>query len=225
MRIKTWTGVSSLVVACNPTFAPPVRSVHDGAPGRLTNNQGDVTVALTTEATGGASLSLPVAPNTHIEVSGDVSPYWTMAGMGLRFTHPTMGNGFVRDLELGLGGGVGGTLCGNHAQQPLTLNCDGSGATWDGRSAAQRAATGAYLGGGIGRRWGIFTLFGRARVQGSVATDLPVTFWWSTLGGGELRLGPINVYLALGLAGYYDRMDNAAGALAEGGLAIPFNLD
>ncbi len=222
MRIKTWLGVASMVAACNPTFAPPVRSVQYGAPGRLSDNQGEVTAAITTESSGGASLSLPVAPDTHIELSGDFSQYWTMASMGLRFTHPTVGNGLVRDLEVGIGGGVGGELCGNTSTRPpTTVPCQ---SLWDGYTSSQRAAAGAYLGGGIGRRWGIFTLFGRARVQGSTATDVPATFWWSTMGGGELRLGPINLYLALGLAGYIDSADNAAGGLAEGGLSIPFNL-
>jgi hypothetical protein len=111
-------------LACNPTFAPPVRATHYGAPGRL--QAGQLEIGATAGGTGGQSaggpqLSYAIRDWVAIEGGSNLAltseqQNWAMGYLGPRFTytpHRGQPSRLILDLELGVGGGVGGIVSGS----------------------------------------------------------------------------------------------------------------
>jgi hypothetical protein len=165
-------------------------------------------------------VGLPVGGSVRLEVNVDASEHWVLGLAGVRASH-RLGRNFTLDGELGAGVGRGGERCGNN--NDLTASC-AAGAV-DGRTALGRVAGGGYGGLGLGYRvvsW--LDLFTRARVQGSTATNIPATLWWSVFAGPELRLGVVNFYLGAGWAGYVNDAENNDGLVLELGASVPFTV-
>lgn len=201
------------LAACNPTFAPPVRSGIYGAPGRLREATFEVGGSGTQRGTGGLFEGFVVAPGLAVEVGGELSALdtdgrWAMGWVGARYSIDQLrdeaGDGFSADVEAGAGAGVGGRL---H---------DDDTAWFD------RPAGGGYLGSGVAWHSEWFAAFGRARIQVTGAVDVPATLWWQALLGPEAAIGPVSVYLALGWAGYTNEADANNGGLLDTGVSIHF---
>lgn len=208
-----------LVAGCNATYAPPIRSTHYGAPGRLAPGQGEVALAAGNRAHGTLGVGLPVGGSVRVEGNVDVSEHWVMGLAGLRATHRLGDSGLVLDGEGGLGIGRGGERCGNNTD----LNATCAAGMADGRSALGRLAGGGYAGAGLGWwpvRW--FALFGRGRAQVATATNVPATLWWSTLAGPEFQIGPVALYAGAGWAGYVNDVEHEDGLILELGAALRF---
>jgi hypothetical protein len=211
------TLLSSAVIlglGCAPTFAPPIRSTHYGAPARVAPGEVEISGAGSAYLTAGVYAGLPIAEDVQLEVGSDFAAPdqeggWRLGVGGLRYTHAPKvrerGFGGAFDIEGGLGFGAGG------------VNSDRSGPD------TGKTAFGGYFGMGAGvhvsRR---VALFARGRAQLSTATGVPTTFWGSGLFGPELTFGPASFYLATGLAGYSNDLDGIAGLAMEGGLSFHF---
>jgi hypothetical protein len=211
----------ALLLGCNATYAPPVRSTHYGLPGRLAPGQGELAVAMGGPNThGSASLSIPIASNVRVEGTYDLSETWHIGSAGVRGTIP-LGGIWYSDLEGGVGAGVGGERCANH--RDTTQVCAAGAA--DGLRANERFAYGGYLGGAVGLRpWRAAGFYVRVRAQLSAAQNIDPTFWGAALLGAEFALGPVRTHLAGGAVTYVNRAESQAGALVELGISVPFSL-
>src|SRR6478672_10153729 len=106
-----------LLAGCLPTYAPPVRALHAGMPGRLGGGQlevGGTVGGVTVPETGGPHLALGLSDRMSIEAGGNfdfLSGKWAMGWGGARLcTWKGLGIGrkvFI-DVELGTGYGAGG---------------------------------------------------------------------------------------------------------------------
>lgn len=202
-----------LTAACNPTFAPPVRSGVYGAPGRLADASFEVGGSSTQHGTGGLFEGFIVAPGLAVEVGGELSALnddakWAMGWVGARYTMDHLrqesGNGLSADVEAGVGAGAGGRLYDDATE-------------W-----FDRPAGGGYLGTALGWHAEWFTAFGRARIQLTGARDVPVTAWWQAVIGPEAAIGPVSIYVAIGWEGYTNRSDSHNGGLMDVGASVHF---
>lgn len=206
--------------ACNATYAPPVRSLHYGMPGRLSAGQGEVAVSGGIPGRGGAMVGLPIARGLTVEGNYDGSENFHMGSLGLRETL-RLNPMWAIDFEGGGGLGVGGERCGNSSD--TTTVC--SAGTADGRSVFDRLAYGGYLGAGVGfQPWRVVGFFARIRGQLTGATNIPATGWVSAVGGVEFHGGPLRIYLAAGGFALFNNAYNDQNWLAELGLSVPFTL-
>lgn len=209
--------------ACNPTYAPPVRSTHMGAPGRLQPGMTGLADGVGLYLNNGPTLSVGLgdAP-VHLELGGDFArSAWAMGSIGVRYTLSDrerlndgwFGAGPSFDAELGVGAGVGGE---RGTSQPGTAPSGAEPVDWD-----ERRAYGGY--GGVGFGWHVcrwFSPWMRTRAQLTTAEQVPHTVWLSGMAGGELDFGPVAIYTGIGGAGYLNRIDEEGGLLFEGGLSI-----
>ena len=216
--------VPAVLAGCSPTFAPPPQSTHYGAPGRLRPEDGELAASLGTEGNFAGTVALPLAPDVRLEIGGDAGRSWILGQTGLRlglFDTP-LNEGSIRiagDATVGGAFGRGGELCGNQAPDS---GCDGT-ASADGLPWHQRYAYGAWLGMGVGLHIDWFTPFARATVRISDATGVPTTTWLSFAGGIEIDLwDTVDVYAAMGWAGYDNADDTNSTLFLEAGLSIPF---
>jgi len=215
---------------CNPTYAPPVRAVQYGAPGRV--RQGDVeiggTMAGVYNPTGGSLyvaaglrdwVSLEAGSTFVVAPTGPTPlPESIMGWVGPRFTLPRRPDGvsLLLDGELGLGAGAGGELC-------ITVSGGRVVCEPDGRRWFNRAAFGGYQGGGLGFGVAWFSLYGRARVEESVATAIPVTYWPSAMLGLGFELTPrLSVDVGGGYLGYFNEASSINGWFYQAGLSARF---
>jgi hypothetical protein len=200
------------VAGCDPYYAPPLRAVQYGAPARL--EEGRVEVALDA-----AGLIAPDVLSPHLgvgirdwvalEVGGNVAAYggkqaWALGFVGPRFSwapHRERRIHLIGDLELGVGAGVGGVRDGNEP----TNECDAC----DGLIGYDRVAGGAYGGVGIGAQIAWLSLYGRARVEATTATNVPATLWPSLSLGLEANVHKrVALTLAGGYIGYANTQDH-----------------
>lgn len=209
---------------CNPRFAPPVRTSHYGAPGKLKSGQIEVGGAGNIFGTGGPELSYSLRDWLQIELGSDLSfleknPKWAMGWGGVRLTHTQnstihANERMAWDIELGGGAGAGGE---NHCSSQET-DC-----SFDSRAWSDRLAWGGYAGLGVGFHKSWYSLFLRARAQFTSASDIPATFWFSgMLGIGSQIANHFNWYLAGGGAGYTNSKDSEGGVLGEIGMSVQF---
>lgn len=223
----TTVGALALVVAaagCAPSYAPPPRTAHDGAPGRLA--PGEAGLGGTFTAGGGSSgearIRLPAADRLWLEAGGTFGENFALGTLGARVTAFDSGRMPVRlvvDVDFGVAGGAGGVLCGN--KQSGESGCDGGLASPDGRGWHDRLAFGAYAGSGVALHVTRgFAPYARVRVQASEATNVPVTFWLSGVLGVDLRYRVVSWYGAIGAVTFVNDLDDEAGLLLETGLTF-----
>jgi hypothetical protein len=215
--------------ACNPVYAPPVRAIHYGAPGRV--HEGEFEIGGTM-----AGVSRPTAGELHLayglhdwaslEVGGTFVAYpvskndnfSVMAWAGPRFTLPRKPNGasLLLDAELGVGAGVGGELC--QAQPNGNTMCDPDQRRW-----SDRTAIGGYQGVGIGAGYRWFSIYVRGRVEQSTSTLIPVTYWPSAmLGVGFDFTRSVSLDAGAGYLGYRNVSDTYDGFFYQAGLSVRF---
>jgi hypothetical protein len=217
--------VSMFLAGCGASFAPPIRSVHGGAPGRLGANDLDIGGGATFvtakgspgAATGGLYLAYAVKEGVQLEAGTDHSlAVWSLGYMGARFTPWRQRQGAVRgalDLETGAGLGAGGKRC---VPRESDGQCVGDGLSWTARLAG-----GGYLGMGIGMHAGSFALFARARGQATSALGVPLTIWGSGVAGAEVSLAPtVRFWASGGMGGYWNRLDAQRAPILELGLSF-----
>jgi hypothetical protein len=186
--------LSSLIVlsGCNASFAPPIRSGQDGAPGRT--HQGELEGSGTADygLSGGPNLSYTVTDHVAVEGGVEANENWALgyAGTRLTATHRevasdrSLGAGPAADLGVGLGAGAGGV------GKPVENH------------PFQNPAGGSYLTLGAAYWFPYVSLYTRTRLEQSFAANLPPTFWWSVTGGLELWYGPVSIFAATGGFGY-----------------------
>ena len=239
-------------LACNPTFAPPVRAIHYGAPGRLQSGQlevGGSAGGFSVPTVGGPQIGYAIRDWVAIEAGGNLAlvseqQNWTMGYLGPRFTytpHRGRANRLILDLELGAGAGIGGTINGNVCStnstraggsagtpMPCTATSPTQGAIpllWDGRQWSDRFAYGGYQGVGLGGRFHFFSLFVRARIEESAAQGVPLTLWPSVMGGFEFdAYHRFIIGGSVGYLGYFNQVESNSGVVYQINLAALFNL-
>lgn len=217
---------AAIALGCNPTFAPPVRLGHGGGAGRVAPTHGAVFASGGLGGFGTLGVMIPLPDDFHLEATGNAWQYGATGTLGARYTHRA--GRLAMDGELGAGGGVGGTLCGD--DEAAGVPCDGVSASRpggtlraDGLDVWGRYTFGGYAGVGIGARvWRSIGVFGRARVQLSQARNIPTTFWASALGGVEGTLGPFDLYAGAGWAAYFHEFGRDNTFLLEAGVVLPF---
>jgi hypothetical protein len=219
--------VGVMLGGCAPTYAPPVRSPHYGAPGRL--SEGDVEVAggaagFFSPTAGGGWLGYGVRDWISVEAGADGSELgWGMGYAGVRLTHAPRRDAKFHaafDFETALGAGAGGSRCGNKNKDEEASSCDGNG-TPDGRSWRERGAGGAVVGGGAGYHLGPAAGFVRGRLQLTGATNVPATLWSSVHAGLQFRIArTVDLFSSFGHSGYYNQIDHLHGWTLDFGLAI-----
>jgi hypothetical protein len=216
---------------CTPVYAPPVRGVAYGAPGRV--QAGDVEIGGTMAGVyapnaGSAHIAVGVHDWVSLEAGGTFAAAPTgpqsgslvmaMGWIGPRFTLPRRpyGVSLLLDAELGLGAGVGGELCASNAKE-VTV-CDR-----DHLSPSSRGAFGGYQGMGLGLAYRWFSFYGRTRLEESAATGLPTTYWPSAMLGFGFDLAPkVSLDIGGGYLGYFDTKDSQSGWFYQTGLTVRF---
>lgn len=181
---------------------------------------------------GALGVALPLGEALHVEAQGDGSEYSATGSLGLRYTHRA--GRLAMDGEFGLGGGVGGAICGNNPDPRAVCSegtvVDAMGQRHsDGRDAWGRALVGGYAGVGLGGHpWRVLGFYARVRLQLSrelgVERGAPTTLWATAMGGLHAVLGPVQLFAALGWMAYFNERDQTNGALLEGGIVIPFRV-
>ncbi|MDD5308613.1 MAG: hypothetical protein PHU25_14945 [Deltaproteobacteria bacterium] len=222
-----------LAVACSScTFAPPIRSVHGGAPGRVSAREVEVGAAAnlypgvrwereTSTPWLSPALSYGIVDTIAIEAAADVTTFWRMGSLGLRLT-PLQKKDKLRrfsyDFEIGGGAGVGGALyC-----EDDTNDCKGNYKE-DKRDSMERIAAGGYAGVGFGYRWSWFGVFLRGQYQLTGATNVPLTQWLSFAAGPQFTIfDGVYIYAAGGMWGWVNQMDDGHDGLAEIGTSVVF---
>lgn len=181
------------MTACFPSYSPPVRALHAGMPGLLSDRQLEVGVSL-----GGylypsvvvPHLSLGLRDGFAFELGGNfnasASTSWAMGWSGARLTlekHLGIARKLYADFELGTGFGAGGSDGGT----PPTA--------WH-----RLLIRGLYGGTGLGMRVGHFGFYGRLRLDVASGDRTAATYWPSAIVGVEARIAH---HLVFGLAGGY----------------------
>jgi len=203
-----------LLAACAPTYAPPVRAIHGGAP-RPTLGSLQIDVADADGVVPGVAGRLPLSEHLAAEVGGDVAAdfapdlgaSWKMGHAGLRAS-TALGDRLAADLDLGGGVGSGGA----HAV-----------AGEDNSKAANALAWGGYLGAGIGGHGDLVGLYARTLVELTASRDdrLPITRWGSLIGGVQFGSGGgARVRIAAGAAVYDNQREARAAPILEIGLEL-----
>lgn len=201
MQRTTGLLLLALLPSC-VSYAPPVRSLTYGAPGRL--RQGDLEIAggaagiIAPGSAGGGWLAYAVRDWASVELGVDASRNtWAMGFLGGRFTHAPKRERKLHgalDGEVGVGMGAGGeAYCAYSSTSP---RCDH-------RNWNQRVAFGSYLGGGAGYHFSWFALYARGRIQQSMSDGLPATVWGTLHGGLQFRIArTVDLFGGTGLSGF-----------------------
>jgi opacity protein-like surface antigen len=214
--------------SCSPyAFAPPIRSTHYGAPGKLEPGQIEIAGAFnaTPALSGGPQLSYAVNEWFQVEAGGELSDgAWGLGFAAARFTPVNARRGIFRlavDIDLGVGIGLGGELsCLEEEegveQPPRCLENQEHPREWN-----ERLAAGSYVGGGIAFHVSFFSIFARGRVQVSFSEGLPMTLWGSSVVGLAFDiLSWVDLYGAVGVAGLHNDMFAVTGFIAEVGVSV-----
>ena len=209
-----------IVGACSPAYAPPIRGLHSGMPGRLAAGQlelGGTAGGYILPTAGGPHLafgftdSLLVEAGANLNLVEGVTSNWATGWAGVRLTREKpLGHGLrlVGDLELGAGAGVGGRI-----------NADA--AEW-----TKLGAVGIYEGFGVGVQWRALGLYARGRLDAAASSRAPTTLWPTAMLGLEVR--PTR-WLAIGAgggyAGYWNDRDHLVSAwFYEAQVALIFDV-
>jgi hypothetical protein len=209
-----------LAGACAPTYAPPVRTIHGGAPGHL--DHGDMEIAGASSGVfwpwgmGGGTVGYAIAPSLVVTGGVDGGSEHVLGWAGVRapfrwYLRPRIS--LVGEGELGLGAGVGGAN-----------RCDRSECERDDMKWYRRPAGGGYLGAGGAARFGPISIYTRARAQLTGAENVPATQWASVFGGlhGHI-LDRADLWVGTAYAHYSNGLDSASGIVTEIGLGFRFS--
>lgn len=221
---------ATLVLACAPTYAPPLRTIHGGAPGRLDPGQMEIgggslgVGAVPGGVGGGGGLGYAVRPHLAVEGGVDGATSWTMGWGGVRVPYRWRTSQrwltFAADGSLSVGAGVGGSRCSEGSEGQSTP-CD---ADLDGLHWYRRMAGGGAIGAGAAMRLGPVSLFSRGRLQIVGARNIPATQWASAMGGVHVHiLHRADLWWSMGVAHYANAQDSAWGTISEVGLAFRFD--
>jgi hypothetical protein len=195
---------------CNATYAPPIRGYMYGAPARLTEGRvevGGTAGGLVTPNIGGPHVAVGIRDWVALEAGGNLQllgggdDRWAMGFVGPRFSFAPRRDApvhLIADLELGLGAGVGGILHGGDGPSDQCPQCDE-------RRWTDRVAWGGYQGFGLGAQIHWFSIYMRAHLEESTATNIPTTLWPSLSIGFEAN---IKRRAAITLGGGYFGYDN-----------------
>lgn len=222
---------SMVALVCAPTFAPPVRTIHGGAPGRLDAGQMEVgggslgLGAVPGGIGGGGGLGYAVRPHLVVEGGVDGASEWTLGWGGVRVPHRWRTShrwlSFAADGSVSVGAGVGGHNCAHATtDDPATDDsCQSDGLEW-----YRRLAGGGAIGAGAAMRLGPVSLFSRGRLQITGARNVPATQWASGMGGLHVHiLRHADLWWSMGVAHYANAADSAWGPVSEVGLAFRFD--
>lgn len=208
-----------LLAGCAPTYAPPVRAIHGGAP-RPALESFQIDAADADGVVPGVAARIPLAGHLAAELGGDVAAdfapdlaaSWKMGHAGLRATTGLGDAGDPRrlaaDLELGGGVGSGGAFAVAGDDTSTTSNA---------------LAWGGYLGAGVGGHGQLLGLYARTLVELAASRDdaIPLTRWGSLVGGIQMGSGGgPRVRLAAGLAVHDNRDELRAAPIVEIGLEL-----
>lgn len=221
-----------LAPACAPTYAPPVRTIHGGAPGRLDPGQVEIgggsmgLGAVPGGIGGGGNLGYAVRPHLALEAGVDGgSGGWTLGWGGVRVPYRWRTSqrwlSFAADGSLSLGAGVGGENCseGSNGSAADEGRCLSDGLEW-----YRRLAGGGAIGAGAAMRLGPVSLFSRGRLQITGARNVPATQWASGMGGLHVHiLDRADLWWSMGIAHYANAADSTWGTISEVGLAFRFD--
>lgn len=214
-------GLLVVLIGGCAAYAPPVRSLGYGAPGRL--RQGDLEVGggfvgALVPAAGGGWVGYGVRDWAAVEVGADGSRGWGMGFLGGRFTHAPHRD---RKLHGALDGEVGVGLGAGGAGAP---SGDGE-MSGDSRRWQDRLALGGYLGGGAGYHIDFFALYARGRVQPTIAEGLPGTLWGQAQGGFQVRIArTVDLFSSAGAAGFVTGPANRVGWVWDLGISVHFGV-
>lgn len=204
------------------SYAPPVRSLTYGAPGRL--RKGDLEIAgglagLNAPNAGGGWLAYGVRDWASVELGADASlNNWAMGFLGGRFTHAPKRERKLHgalDGEVGVGMGAGGNF-----------HCPDNDTHCDLRPWHQRAAFGSYLGGGAGYHFAFFALYARGRIQQTVADGLPATVWGTAQGGLQFRIArTVDLFGGAGVSGFVTGASSSRHFFSyDAGISVHFDV-
>jgi hypothetical protein len=210
--------VGLLLAGC-ASYSAPVRSVGYGAPARL--REGDVEigggfVGLGAPVAGGGWLAYALRDWASVEVGADGAiGRWGMGFIGGRFTHaPRRDRKFYGSLdgEVGVGMGAGGHK-----------SCSSGASAGCQRPWFERAALGAYVGGGAGYHLAFFAFYARGRVQPTIGDGLPRTLWGTAQGGIQFRLGEVvDLFGSAGVSGMVVQLEEAHAFTYDVGVSVHF---
>jgi len=213
--------VCLMLGACGPTYAPPVRSGHHGAPGRMQAGHmevaGDVAGPVGNPSMGGPAMGVQVLDWLEVQAGVDASlldedSSWTMGWTGLAFTGRE--GPLAMEVELGLGGGAGGYYCES------ADDCGEKAGPW-----YERPAFGTYFGAGLGLHIRWFSFFGRMRFQVTTARDVPATMWATGVAGIQISiLRSFHIHFGAGRGGYWNDMDSMTFDILDMGVSMSFNV-
>jgi len=198
---------------CNATYAPPIRGFQYGAPARLTEGRveiGGTAGGLVVPDVGGPHVAVGLRDWVALEAGGNFlllgGGQWAMGFAGPRFSfapHRYRPVHLIADLELGLGAGVGGILQGGDAPSDQCPQCDE-------RKWTDRVAWGGYQGFGLGAQIHWFSIYMRAHLEESTATNIPTTLWPSVSVGLEANIKKrAAITIGGGYLGYTNTQDHA----------------
>ncbi len=209
-----------LGAGCYATYAPPVRTITGGAPGRLAPGQIEVTGASAgyPAPSGAGAGSVGWAARPHLVVTGGVDGIqghvlgW--AGVRTPFRlHLRPRISLNADGEIGAGVGVGGTN-----------RCEHQGCEPDDIRWFRRPAGGGFLGAAGAVRLGPVSIYARARGQVTGAQNVPATQWASIGGGLHFHiLERADVWIAETYGGYANGLDAQTILFTELGLGFRFD--
>jgi hypothetical protein len=207
---------SLLLTCCSPTYAPPVRTTHFGAPGHLQGGKLELAggVSFNNVACGGPTIAFAPADWLQLEGGVDLSrndSEWSMFFGGLRLTlnHNEEEASAAVDMEFGAGTGNGGEYEGDEYLE----------------TGGERSARGLYAGAGIGINADWFSLFLRGRHQVTWAEGIPETSWWTFIIGIQATICDyVNIYIAGGGYKYTNPVDEHSAGIFETGLSIEIPL-
>ena len=208
------------LAACNPSYAPPIRGLHSGMPGRLAAGQlevGGTAGGYFLPTTGGPHVAFGLSDRLLIEGGANLNlieyatSNWATGWAGVRLTHGkplSHGLRLVGDLELGTGAGLGGRNYGDTVD-------------W-----TRLVAYGIYEGFGVGLQWRGIGVYARARLDAAAGDRAPTTLWQTAMVGLEVRpVGWLSIGAGGGYAGYWNERDRLVSAwFYEAQVVLIFDL-
>lgn len=219
MRLSAPVFCLLTLAGCSPIYAPPIRGLHAGMPGRVSAGQlelGATWGGVTVPTMGGPHVSYGLSDALLIEggvnlnvLEQPVAP-WATGWAGVRATRRlSTGRGIqlIADAELGTGAGLGGR--------------SREASDW-----TDLVAYGIYEGFGLGAQWKWLGIYVRGRLDAAASTSAPTTLWPTAMAGLELRPSRrFSFGVGGGYAGYWNTSDRLMnGWFYQAQLAIDFDL-